>query len=136
VSAPPAPWRKRAPTSSPLALGHGAQERGSGEDGQPGQEDAALADQVAQAAGEQEQAPERDQVGIHDPGQITLREAQVVLDRRQRDVHDRRVQDDHEHAHAEHVQGKPTVSVLRLFHATTVGTSPPPHIGELPEPAP
>ena len=68
---------------------------------------ASPADQVAEAAGQQQQAAERDQVGVHDPGQARLGEAEVVLDRRQRHVHDRPVEDDHQHPGAEHVEGEP-----------------------------
>ena len=61
--------------------------------------------------GEQQQAAEGDQVGVDDPGEVALREAEVVLDRGQRDVHDRRVEDDHQHARAEHVEREPAGAV-------------------------
>src|SRR5919106_1545391 len=61
----------------------------------------------AEAPGEQQQAAERDQVRVHDPGQVALREAQILLDRGQRDVHDRRVDHDHQHSRAKHVEGEP-----------------------------
>ena len=67
-----------------------AEQRGGGEDRQPDEEDAALAEQVAEPAGEQQQAAEGDQVGVDDPGQARLREAEVVLDRGQGDVDDGR----------------------------------------------
>ena len=57
--------------------------------------------------GEQQQAAERDQVGVHDPGEARLREAEVLLDRRERHVHDRRVEDDHQHPDAEHYERDP-----------------------------
>ena len=55
----------------------------------PIEEDPPLADEVAEPPGEQQQAAERDQVRVDDPGEVALREAEVVLDRGQRDVHDR-----------------------------------------------
>ena len=58
-------------------------------------------------AGEQQQAAEGDQVGVDDPGEVALGEAEVVLDRGQRDVDDRRVEDDHQHPRAEDVEGEP-----------------------------
>ena len=48
----------------------------------PAEEDAALAEQVTHPAGEQQQAAEGDQVGVDDPGEVALREAEAVLDRR------------------------------------------------------
>jgi hypothetical protein len=67
--------------------------------------------EIADAPGQQQQAAEGDEVGVDHPRQLALREAQVVLDRRQRDVHDRGVEDDHEHAHAEHVERQPASAV-------------------------
>jgi hypothetical protein len=101
-----------------LGLGGRAQHRGDREHGQADEEDAPLAEQVAQAAGQQQQAAERDQVGVDHPGEAALREAEVVLDRGQRHVHDRRVEHDHEHAGAQHVEGQPAlaVGVVRSRH--------------------
>ena len=90
-----------------LALGQPAQQRGDGEDREADHEDALAADQVADAPGEQQQAAERDQVGVDHPGEAALGEAEVVLDRRQRDVHDRRVEDDHQHPDAQHDERDP-----------------------------
>ena len=111
ASAPPTPWTKRAADQHRLALGGGADQRGDGEDRQAGQEDAPLADQVADPPGEQQQAAEGDQVGVDDPGEVALGEAEAVLDRGQGDVHDRRVEDDHQHPRAEHVQRQPAPAV-------------------------
>jgi hypothetical protein len=94
-----------------LALGQAAEQRGGREDGEAGQEDAAAAEQVTEAAGQQQQAAEADQVGVHNPGEVRLGEAEVVLDRRQGDVHDRRVEDDHQPAYAEDVEGDPAGAV-------------------------
>ena len=55
---------------------------------QPNQEDPPLTDEIAHPAGQQQQPAERDEVGVDDPGQAVLREVQLVLDGRQRDVHD------------------------------------------------
>jgi hypothetical protein len=78
-------------------------------------EDAALADQVAEAAGQEQQSTEGDHVGVDDPGQVALAEAEVVLDRGERDVHDRDVEHDHQHAHAQHHEGDPARAVLGLL---------------------
>ena len=42
------------------------------EDASPAEEDAAAADQVAEPAGEQQQAAEGDQVGVDDPGEARV----------------------------------------------------------------
>ena len=96
-----------------LALGEAAEQRGAGEEREPRQEDAAAPEQVAKAAGEQQQAAERDQVGVDDPGEAGLREAEVVLDGRQGHVHDRAVEDDHEHPRAEHHERQPARALGR-----------------------
>jgi hypothetical protein len=49
-----------------------------------GQEDAPARDEVPKPSGEQQQAAEGDQIGIDDPGEARLREAEVALDRRER----------------------------------------------------
>ena len=75
-----------------------------------GQEHAPLAEQITEPAGQQEQAAEGDQVGVDHPREAALGEPQVALDRRQRDVHDGRVEDDHEEPDAEDDQGVPAVA--------------------------
>ena len=94
-----------------LGLGDAAQDRRGREQDQSGEEDALAPDEVAEPAGEQEQPAERDQVRVHDPREARLREAEVALDRRQRDVHDRLVEDDHEEARAQDDQRDPAVAV-------------------------
>ncbi|MFI5866268.1 hypothetical protein [Streptomyces sp. NPDC051546] len=46
--------------------------------------------------GEQQQTAEGERVGADHPGQVGGGDGQVGLDVRERDVHDRRVEDDHE----------------------------------------
>src|SRR5207248_1101362 len=70
----------------------------------------AVPEQVAEAAGEQQEASEGEHVGVDDPGERRLREAEVVADRGQRDVHDGGVDDDHQVAHAEDDEGEPAGS--------------------------
>ena len=78
-----------------------AGQRGDGEQRDAGQEQPAVAVQVAEPPAQQQEAAERQQIGVHDPGQRRRREAEVVPDRGQRHVHDRRVEHDHEAAEAE-----------------------------------
>ena len=94
-----------------LALRGRAQQRGHREDGQADQEHQPAADQVTEPSGEEEQAAERDQVRVDDPREAALREAEVLLDGRKRHVHDRRVQNDHQHADAQHVERHPAASI-------------------------
>ena len=63
-------------------VGQPAGDRREREQRDAGEEHALAADQVAEAAGEQQEAAERDQVGVDDPGQVGLREVQIALDRR------------------------------------------------------
>ena len=79
-----------------LAAGQAADQRGGGEQQQPEDEHAPAAEEVGGAAAEQQEARERQRVGVDDPLQVDRREAQVGADRRQRDVHDGDVEDDHE----------------------------------------
>ena len=78
-----------------------AGERGDGEERDPDQEQPPVAEQVAEAAAEQEEPAEGQQVGVHDPGERGLVEAEILPDRRQGDVHDRRVEHDHQRAETE-----------------------------------
>ena len=64
-------------------------------------------EQVGQATAQQQHAAEQDRVGGDHPLQALLREMKVVLDRRQGDVHDRDVEDDHELRGNGHRQDKP-----------------------------
>ncbi len=63
----------------------------------PAQEHPSPTDQVAEPSGQQQQAAEGDQVGVHDPGQRGAREVKLFLDRGQRDVDHRHVEHDHQH---------------------------------------
>jgi hypothetical protein len=90
-----------------LARGEPAKRRGDRERDDADEEYALAPKQVAKASGEQKEAAERDQERVDDPGQVALREMEVALDRRQRHVDDRRVEDDHQLRQADHHQGKP-----------------------------
>ena len=111
------PWTKRADHQHLLALGEPAHRGGRDEQDETRHEDGLAADQVAVAPGQQQQPAEADQVRVHDPRQARLREAEVVLDGGKRDVHDRHVEHDHQHARAEHVERNPAVAVRLLVLA-------------------
>jgi hypothetical protein len=101
----------------PLAHRQAVQQRGHGEDDEAGQEEALPADQVAGPAAEQQEAAEDERVGVDDPLQVRLAQVQIRLDRRQRDVHDRRVQDDHELREADQDEDDPLVRFARAHCA-------------------
>jgi hypothetical protein len=105
-----------------LALRAAAQQRRGREQRQAGQEHVAAADQVAKAAGKQQQPAERDQVRVDDPRKARSREPEVVLDRRKRDVHDGDVENDHQHARAQHIQREPARAVV-VYPGCHVGAS-------------
>ena len=76
-------------------------------------EDAPAAEQVRRAAAEQQEAAEHERVRVDDPLQAALGEAEVALDRRQRDVHDRGVEHDHELRDREHRERLPAARIER-----------------------
>ena len=80
----------------PAGDGQPAEERAHGEDGDAGQEGAAPAEEVAGPGPQEEQAAEGEQVGVEHPGELAPGEAEPLLDVREGDVDDRRVQDHHE----------------------------------------
>ena len=108
--APPTPWIARSDDQHALRDRHGAAQRRERERGDADHEQLAVAVQVAEAPAEQQEPAERQQVGVDDPRQRRLREAQVGLDRRQRDVHDRRVEDDHQRPEAQDGKGYPAIA--------------------------
>jgi len=81
-----------------LSLGPGdaTEERGHGEQGQAADEEPAPAEEVGEAASEEKRAAEEDRVGRDDPLKACLGEPEVRLDRGERHVDDRHVEDDHE----------------------------------------
>jgi hypothetical protein len=92
------------------------QQRGDREDDQPDQEDALAPEQVAGSPAEQQETSEEQRVRVDDPLQVGLAQAEVLLDRRQRDVHDRRVEDDHELRDADQDQDEPGVRGVATAH--------------------
>ena len=110
VIAPPMPCTKRAAISSDWLSARPHASEATREQADAGEEDAPAPDQVAEAPRQQQQPAEGDQVGVDDPREARRGEAQVVLDRGQRDVDDRHVEHDHQHPDAQHVQRDPAPS--------------------------
>jgi hypothetical protein len=80
----------------PARVREPAEQGRGGEQRDPGGEGAAAAEHVPGAAAEQQQAAEREHVGVLDPGEAAGRQAESALHLRQRDGGDRGVQADHE----------------------------------------
>ena len=110
-AAAPTPCRKRAPISAPWLGAMPHEQRRGGEDGEAGEEHALAPGEVAEPAGQQQQAAEGDEERVDDPGEIGLAEVEVVLDRGQRDVHDRHVEHDHQLGEADDEQRRPAAAV-------------------------
>src|SRR5205085_11866619 len=71
---------------------------------------------VGQAAGGQQQTGEYQYIGVDHPLELTVRRAEVLGQRRQRNVQDRVVETDHEQAEAKDPQDPPPPLVsLRVF---------------------
>ena len=107
----------------PLRVREPAAQRGSGEERDADQEQPPVPEEVAEPAAEQEKAAEGQQVGVHDPRERLLREAEIVPDRRQRDVHDRAVEDDHDVAQAKDVEGDPAAAVVHRHRRSFLSVS-------------
>ena len=80
----------------------------------PTDEHAPPPEQVGHAPAQQQEAAEGQHVGVDDPGQVLLGEVEVLADRRQRDVDDRRVEHDDELGAAEQRQRQPAAALENL----------------------
>ena len=99
-----------------LARGEPARDRREREQRHPAEEHSPVAEQVAEPAAEEQEAAEREEVRVHDPRERRLGKAQVLADRRQRHVHDRRVEHDHQVAQAEDEQCEPAGAGVECAH--------------------
>jgi hypothetical protein len=70
--------------------------RAAREERDPRYEEQPPPEPVGESASEQQEPAEDQRVGVQYPQEVLLREAEVALDGRQRDVHHRRIQHDHE----------------------------------------
>ena len=99
----------------PRRGGEPAEERDEGEERQSGHEHLAPPEQVAHATTEQQESAERQRVGADDPLEVLRREVEILLDRRERDVHDRHVEDDHQVGDAEDGECLPAARIGCCF---------------------
>ena len=96
ASAAPTPWKARAATSWPGSWASPPRSGGDGEERQADLEDAEPAEDVAEAAAEEQQAAEGERVGVEHPRQRRRAEAEVGVDAGERDVHDGGVEHQHQ----------------------------------------
>jgi hypothetical protein len=127
ISAAPMPWTVRAAISDVASPASPHQ--------------SAPAEQVGQLPAREQEHAERQRVGVHDPLELRYGDAEVGADRRQRDVHHRVVEHDHEQAERDGDE-RPPLAVLVREHpclhpsplevprvrASGVSTPPPPAI--------
>ena len=90
-----------------LRPGESAKQRARREEGEAGDEEAPATEEVSEPAAEEQRSTEEDRVGGDHPLQARLREAEVGLDGRQRDVHNRDVENDHELCSDDEREGEP-----------------------------
>ena len=96
-----------------LVLGDPAQDRRRREEDEAREKDLLAPDQVADPAGEQQEAAEGDQVAVEDPREVRLGEVEIALDRGKRDVDDRRIQHHHQLPQAQDCKGDPATALAR-----------------------
>ena len=102
-----------APGDEPgLALREPDEGAREAEDDDAEEEHPPAAEDVAQAPAGDEQHGEAQRVGVDGPFEAADRRVQVLLDRRQRDVHDRVVEHDHEQREAHRAEGPPAAVVV------------------------
>jgi hypothetical protein len=93
-------------------LRRAADRRGEREPGESGDEGPLAPEQVADPSAQQQQAAEGERVSGHDPLPLRIGEMQRPLRRRQRDVHDRRVEHDHQLGQREDQEDRPALCVV------------------------
>ena len=112
INAAPKPWTPRNKISIPAVVPQGVHQRdASVKIATPIRNRRLRPNRSPGPAPQQQKTAEHQRVGVHHPLQAVDGEVQVVLDRRQGDVHDGRVEHDHELGHADQHQDNPPVRV-------------------------
>ena len=136
------PLHRARPDEGRLRACEAAAERGECEERDADEEDAPVAEEVAEPPAEQEEAAEGEQIAVHDPRERARGEAEVRADRGQRDADNRRIEDDHQVPHAEDEEREPArvavADLLGKIHRTSslvwwsegTGNPPPPRDGQ------
>ena len=108
------PCAARAATSTLEGTGCATDGGGDGEAEQAADERPLAAEEIADPAAEEEQRAERQRVGGDDPLARVVAEAEVLLRARQGDVHDGRVEDDHQLRHGDDREDEPAARVIGI----------------------
>ena len=96
IKAAPMPWIARLPTSAAVGGASPAVAEAPAKKTTPNEEGPAAAEDVAEPAARDQQHGEGERVGVDGPFERRQRRSEVLLNRGQRDVHDRVVEHDHE----------------------------------------
>ena len=112
MNAAPRPWTARPRDEPGLGLREADEGARRGERHDAEEEHLAAAEDVAEAPAGDEQHGEGQRVGVDRPLEAGDRRAEVLLDRRQRDVHDRVVEHDHEQREAHGAERPPAAVVV------------------------
>ena len=116
ISAAPTPWTTRAPISTCSLPAKPQKNDDTVKIDEADHEDAPPAEHVGELAAGEQQDAEGQRVAVDDPLELRDRDAEVVADRRQRDVHDRVVEHDHEEAEGDGHE-RPPLAVLGRVEA-------------------
>ena len=111
IMPPPAPCSTRKSTSSVVEVGDRAQRRADREQHERGHVHALGAESPRRPPRHRDHGRQREQVAGHDPLDLGDRAVQVVPERPQRDVDDRRVEDRHDHPEDHHAGDLPDVGL-------------------------
>src|SRR6185312_7150055 len=103
-----------------LRRGESAGERGSGEERDADEEEAPIAEEIAEPPCEQKEAAEGHEIGVDDPGERRGGESQICPDRRQRDIHDGGVEHHHQIAKTKHHQRDPASAAVDCHHSDSL----------------
>jgi hypothetical protein len=112
--------RRAGPDEHGAGSGQAARQRGHREHRQPDQQRAARTDHVGEPATQDHQATEDEGVGGHHPGQSRAAQLELRADARERDLHDRDVDDQHELGGSEQRQQEPAPLSMADRHLVRV----------------
>jgi hypothetical protein len=103
-----------------LRTGQSARERGQREQPDAEQEQAPMAVEIAEPAAEQQESAGGQQIRVDDPGQRAFGKSETLADRRQRDVHDRHVEHDHQDAETQDGKCEPAAALVGTLRVLLV----------------
>ena len=111
IAAAPTPIRARDAISCVVPGATAASSEPTPKTDQPEGQGLLAAEAIAQAARDQQQHGEHEQIAVHDPLQLARAGVELLLDRRQRDVQDRVVDGDDQQAQRQHDERLPAAGV-------------------------